>query len=261
MSIAEKLTTVAENVPKVYESGYGAGYNIGNGEGYQQGEQVGYSIGYGEGKRAEYDAFWDSFQNKGKRSGYLLGFSGDGWNANTFKPKYNIPVTYGYMTFRNSQIAVDLVDLCENLGISITFDGCTDFTQTFFNTKFTRIGEVNTTSASTLSSTFASCPAETIDKLILKENGSQTFSGTFGSCSKLKNIGIEGVFGNSVSFNASPLTAKSLVNVVEHLSDTASGKTLTVLKTAVNNADWSTTEYASWDALIATKPNWSFSLG
>ena len=40
MSIAEKLTTVAENVPKVYEAG----------------------------KKAEYDAFWDKYQNNGKRT-------------------------------------------------------------------------------------------------------------------------------------------------------------------------------------------------
>ena len=38
MSIAEKLTAIAENVPKVYEAG----------------------------QKSEYDRFWDAYQNNGK---------------------------------------------------------------------------------------------------------------------------------------------------------------------------------------------------
>ena len=254
-----KLGTVIENVPKVYASGYDTGYN----EGYPQGEQVGYTIGYGEGKQAEYDTFWDSFQNNGNRGSYLNGFSGDGWNEVTFKPKHSMDVTYAYQMFRNARVNVDLVSLCEKLGIEITFGKSTDFTQTFQNARFIRLGVVDTRSASTLSSTFATSYLETIDKLVLKAAGGQTFSSTFNSATGLEEITeIEGVFGNTVSFSVSPLNAKSLVNIVEHLASNASGKSVTFLTSAVNNADWSTTDYSSWEDLVAKKKpsGWTISL-
>ena len=97
----------------------------------------------------------------------------------------------------------------------------------------------------------------TIHKLIV-DSSVTSYSGWFTSTTKLANIEIEGEIVASINFNASPLTAKSLVSIVEHLSDSTSGKTLTVKTSAVTNADWSTTDYASWDALIATKPNWTF---
>ena len=62
MSIAEKLTEIAENVPKVYEAG----------------------------KQAEYDRFWDSLQNSGNRTHYQYGFAGIGWNPTTLNPKYKV---------------------------------------------------------------------------------------------------------------------------------------------------------------------------
>lgn len=70
-----------------------------------------------------------------------------------------------------------------------------------------------------------------------------------------------------VSFQHSEnLTADSIKSIVEGLSDTATGQTLTLSKTAVNKAfetseganDGSTS--AEWLALIATKSNWTISL-
>lgn len=60
MSIADKLTTVAENVPKVFEAG----------------------------KQAEYDRFWDILQNKGEPANYYYKFSYTGWNEENYNPKY-----------------------------------------------------------------------------------------------------------------------------------------------------------------------------
>ncbi|MBR5272428.1 MAG: hypothetical protein IKU25_03420 [Clostridia bacterium] len=232
MNIAEKLLKIAENTEKVFDAG----------------------------KKREYDTFWDSYQNKGKKKTYMLAFAGEGWTNTTFKPKYDINVTYGYMTFRNSQITADLVELCEELGITLDFTGCTDFTQTFFNSKFRRIGEIDASSASALVSTFASAGIVTIDKLKLKNDGTQTFSSSFLSCENLANIQIEGKIGNSINFAASPLSAKSIASVVGALSPTVSGKSVTFNQAAVNAADWSETEYSSWDALVAQRPNWTFTL-
>jgi len=233
MSIAEKQLTIAGNVERVYDAG----------------------------KKAEYDAFWDAFQKKGQNSNYLCSFAGDGWTADTFRPKYNIPVGYGYMTFRNSKIEADLVSLCQQLGIAITFDKSTDFTQTFANSRFTGIGTVDTTSASSLASTFSGCTyLKKVGKLILKSNGSQTFTSTFFNCTGLEEIEIEGVIGNNINISSSPLDAKSIVSVVEALSANAQGKSVSLSMAAVNAANWTETEYESWDALVATKTNWTFTL-
>ena len=71
MSIAEKLTAIAENEQKVFDAG----------------------------KKAEYDRFWDSFQNNGNRLNYSYAFSmgsnwaGGGWDDDLYNPKYPISVT------------------------------------------------------------------------------------------------------------------------------------------------------------------------
>lgn len=60
MSMAEKLTTIAENEQKVYEAG----------------------------QKSEYDRFWDEHQKNGKRTIYAGAFAG--WKGENFKPKYKI---------------------------------------------------------------------------------------------------------------------------------------------------------------------------
>ena len=88
MSIAEKLTTVAENVSKVYEAG----------------------------KKAEYDEFWDSFQENGNRTAYTNAFSYGGWTDEIYNPKYTIKPTScnnlfaaaSYLT--DTKVDIDLTD-------------------------------------------------------------------------------------------------------------------------------------------------------
>jgi hypothetical protein len=65
MSIAEKLTTVAENVPKVYEAG----------------------------KQAERDSFWSVFQGKGNGANYRYAFCYGRVNDKTYNPIYDIVCT------------------------------------------------------------------------------------------------------------------------------------------------------------------------
>ena len=67
MSIAEKLTAIAENVPKVYEAG----------------------------QKSEQDRFWDSYQNKGGAVNGTYMFSGYAWNDEIFNPKYPIILSKG----------------------------------------------------------------------------------------------------------------------------------------------------------------------
>lgn len=83
MSIAEKLTTIAENEQKVYDAG----------------------------KQAEYDRFWDSYQNKGKRIAYIYAFAGAAWTDTTYNPKYPINATgNANSTFAHTNITDTKVD-------------------------------------------------------------------------------------------------------------------------------------------------------
>lgn len=259
-----KLGNVAENIPKVYASGYDTGHTMG----YQQGESVGYEIGHStglyEGKQAECDAFWDDFQRNGTLGDYRYAFSM--WKINIFKPKYNLcPVNAGFMfnSFNSGagHAIINLTAHLENLGVSLDTSKCTNFDTMFYYAWINRVPELDTRAASNVNNIFNSATRTiTVDKIILKDDGSQTFTDSFYQCNVLANIEFEGVIGNSIDLKWSQLSAKSFVSTVEHLSSTTSGKSATFKSSAVNNADWSTTEYESWDALIATKPNWSFSL-
>ena len=86
MTIAEKLTQIAENEQKVYDAGYAKGKAEG-GSSYEQ--------GVADGKQAEYDAFWDKFQNYGNRRNYYYAFAwqqvaNEGWASDAYNPKYPI---------------------------------------------------------------------------------------------------------------------------------------------------------------------------
>lgn len=65
MSIAEKLTTIAENQPLVFAAG----------------------------KQTEYDRFWDAYQENGNKTNYYYTFAGKGWNDDIFNPKYPIMIS------------------------------------------------------------------------------------------------------------------------------------------------------------------------
>ena len=86
MSIAEKLTTIAENEQKVFEAGYNEGKQEGYGEGQLDGYNDGYDTGVIDGRQAEYDAFWDIYQVNGARTDHQNAFGNFYWNKDTFKP-------------------------------------------------------------------------------------------------------------------------------------------------------------------------------
>ena len=248
MTIAEKLTKIADNEQKVYDAGYERGYH--------DGEIVGggsYDEGFADGKQAEYDAFWDVYQNNGNRTDYSFAFAGNGgngyssakgvWTNETFKPKYPLIASKGanYM-FRGSCI--------ENVDCDIDISQCTTVTYMFYYNYLIK----------------------TIRKLIISENVKMT--APFEQCSALENITFEGVIGNDINFQWSTLlTRASIESIVSHLSDTASGKTLTLSKLAADNAfpcpmedgngGWINVGCggnSEWLELVATKSNWQISL-
>lgn len=264
MSIADKLTQIAENEQKVYDKGFSDGKATG-----------GYTEGYEDGKQAEYDAFWDAAQNYGTKGGYARAFSGSSWNNQTFKPKYNIIAgSNSYGAFCYSEYPGSLKELLSTQGITLTFPNCSNIGDLFAHSKFTEIGilDFSTVTAAAPQYIFNGCSnLHTIEKIILSQKVSFTFLGWFLSCKALENIAFEGVIANDIDFSAcTKLTKDSITNIIDHLSDTASGKTLTLSATAIYNAfgaspqDWDGdgnkegwVGSQEWLDLISSKSNWT----
>ena len=269
MSIAEKLTTIAENQQRVFDAGrnigggggdYDSGYNEGYSNGYDSGFNEGHDIGYSEGENAEHDRFWDNYQDNGNRVNYQFAFAG-GWGADNFMPKYDIIPTSLNTTFHSfAGTGFDIAARLEELGVTLDTSKCTNFASTFMWANIERLGVIDLTSASNgeLSSTFAYGNITTIDKLIVKPENA--FSYAFTSNKALTNITFEGNIGNNISFQwQDKLTRASIESVINHLSTTASGKTATFSRTSVTNAFGSTTASA-WTTLVNSKSNWTISL-
>lgn len=192
---------------------------------------------YAAGKQAEYDAFWDGLQDYGNRYDYASGFNNVGWTDATFKPKYDIVVRgNGYGVFSYS--------------------------------RFTELKKtVDVTQATSIGAMFYTCTIlKTINRLVVAE--STRFDSTFGNCHALENLTIEGTIGQN-GFNvqwSTKLSKASITSIIDALSTTTSGLTVTLSQTAVNNAfatsegaaDGSTSE--EWLALVATRSNWTISL-
>lgn len=244
MSIAEKLSLIAENEQKVYN----AGYQKGKAEGGDTEEA--YNQGFEEGKKSQYDEFWTNYQNEGNRKNYIRGFCGIGWNDSTFKPKYKIQPTGNIeQMFANSMIT-DISD-CD-----IDFSKATTFNNFMQSSQMVTVGEINTTGANSLSSIFRHASyLTTIKKLILKDDGSQTFSDAFYNTQTLTNITeIIGEIGKNISFNYSPkLTKDSVMIIVNALKD-YSGTTTTATLTLHATTKALLTEN---DIAIITQKGWT----
>lgn len=238
MSIAEKLTKVAENVPKVYEAG----------------QEIG--------KQTAYDEFWDTYQNYGKRTLYAYAFGGEGWKNKTFKPKYPITVVNGKYAFSASYMQnweEVILDTSNMTDASFMF-------QTYYGSNLPVIDMRKLSSTYTTQYMFGTCYyLVTIEKLIVSENTKYQTS-MFTGTKKLENITFEGTIANN-GLDLSPctkLSGESIVSVVEALSDTKSGLAVTLSQTAVDNMAFPITgnngTYNSWTDLEQSKTNWTISL-
>lgn len=215
---------------------------------------------YEAGKKSQYDFFWDNYQDYGKRGDYSHAFTSMYWNNDTILPKYDIIVNGSAdRMFMNVQgpyrSPLDLVDLFEKQGRKMDFSKCTRFYYTFYWAYIKRLGVIDMTASTTNDYVFETPYLQTIEKLIVNEN--TPFSSRSFHSSALANINeIEGKFGKNMTFAQCPLTKASITNVVNALSSTTSGLTCTFKKTAKESAFTA----SEWSTLIATKPNWTFSL-
>lgn len=207
MSIADKLTAIAENEHKVYEAG----------------------------KQASADAFWNELQQNGELKDYDYIFTGRYWTGDNFKPKYT-PIT--------PLRAVSMFQYASNLNIDISeivdFSNCAAISNTFNESAITGVGTINATLNANNRINYGFLNArklKTIGKLIVSE--SIVYTQTFDNCAALENITFEGKIGNNINFQwSTKLTKDSLYSIRDalYVSSVGSAKTATFSKTAVNAA-------------------------
>ena len=210
------------------------------------------------------NSFWKSYQDDGKRTDYSYAFRNAYWTNENFNPIYKAKVTKAYYTFTECKITD-----YEKLASYFDFSNCPNLNYTFAHTSFTRLKELNFTSATTATSTFAnSQKLHTIDKIVINSDGSFPFENkTFQSCFGLVEIRFEGIIGTSFYIHNSPkLSKESIINIFEALSSSTSAQSVNLSKEAVNAAFQTSTGLNNgtssdeWQMLIATKPNWTVNL-
>ncbi len=268
-----KPKEMASNIGTIAQENFFAGETAGYGEGKADGK----SEGIAEGKQAEYDRFWDLYQDNGARTTYEYAFANWYWDKRTFTPKYDMRPTTASNMFRGfgrtgtgagDSTNIDLVEHLKTLGVTLDFSQCATFTTCFMYAVIKRVGVIDTRAASGINQLLASADIEQIDELILRDDGSQTFSNVFTGTSTIKEIRITGVIGKN-GFNvqwSTELSHDSIVSIINALSTTTSGLSVTLSKTAVNKAfeqleganDGASS--AEWQDLIATRSNWTISL-
>ena len=198
--------------------------------------------GVNEVYEAGYKSFMDTYMNN--LGDGVKAFSGTGWNPVTFYPTRDFNAASEMLASRLEECGVKIKSL---------YPVCT-----FMYAHVTRVPELDASAYYTtmFDRTFDDARfLVTIDKLIL---GNRTTAGTFGNtfrgCTALKNIIIEGVIPNSISFSSSPLTVESMKSIISCLKDysgTESEHTYTITFTSACKtsleAEGATAEYTQED--------------
>ena len=224
---------------------------------------------YEKGKKDEYDKFWDSYQKNGSRTDYgQYAFAGYGFDSNNLYPKYDIKPTgacTGLFYNYTSKIRFSLKQRLEECGVVLDTSKITNFRTAFaYNYCITEIPTLDLTSMTSTTGMFVEAQnLETIEKIIVTEN---TPAVDFTSCKSLENLIIEGTIGQN-GFNVkacTKLSGASIVSIIEALSTTTSGLTVTLSQTAVDNMVFpivgNNGTYNSWTDLEQAKTNWTISL-
>ena len=222
---------------------------------------------YAAGQQSEYDAFWDAYQDNGNRTDYEAAFSGTGWTSKNFKPKYDMAIGRGYTMFTRNTVITNTEDMPNN--VKLDMSNMTSASYIFAESSIEHIGTISSTNS--YYSAFVNCyRLVTIEKLIIPDtisSSSSYWKEAFDNAKKLESLTIEGTIErNGFNVRWSPLSHDSLISIVNALSADTTGLTVTLSKSSVNKAfetsvgaaDGSTSD--EWATLIATKPNWTFTL-
>ena len=237
MTIASKLQKIAENEQKVYEAG----------------------------KTKEWNDFWDAYQDGGTRTSYMYAFSHPNWNDVTFKPKYDIkPTGKANSMFYNARIT-NLKTLLDEIGVQLDTSGVTDAGSMFYITHTDCIPTIDLTGCDNIVNTFANTYCPTIEKIILRDDGTQTYNQPFLNYSDLKNIVIEGVIGKGFSMaQCSKLTVDSMKSVIAALKNYVGTEYESTYKLTLHDNAWNRLEASgsapngsTWKEYVQTVLGWN----
>ena len=286
MSVNDKMTAIANNIRQytkgtdklnldqmaqgihdVYTKGGEGQYNEGHSDGWSAGYKDGTYDGKRLGKQEQYDAFWDNFQQNGTRTDYTGAF-GACWTAETFRPKYPIRPTNAYFMFFNNNgdgmCIDDFVVFSKEHNIVLDYSQCARADYGIGCLVSKHYGVLDFSNCTAMSNLFYShhfgigqnYGVRTIDEFRCSEKTVFNTS-TFQHAVYLTNITFDGVIATDINFASNTkLTEASIRSIIEHLSTTTTGKTLSLSKSAVNAA-FTTAEF---EALKAPITNWTFSL-
>lgn len=263
MTIAEKITRAKADYDEVYNAGYTKGKAEGGG-GYEQGV----ADGIEQGKQEKSRSLMAAIQQGGERTAYNDMFSAPYWTDENFAPIYDIRTSNGAKMFNECGIT-DLRGILERQGVELDTSGTGNFSEFMKGSTITHSPVIDASAAAQLSQAFYNCQSLiSIEKLIISSTGDVSFSHAFYACYALVQLVIEGVIGkNGLDLRYSQKLSKaSITSIINALSTTTTGLTVTLSKTAVDNAfatseglaDGSNSE--EWLALIATRQNWTISL-
>ena len=238
MSIAEKLQTIAENEQRVYDAGKAYG------------------------KKLWESGFWDLYQENGNRTNYLNAFRYGMWNDEYFNPKYPIKAV-GDASYAFQNVSAEWKDKT----LEVDLSEATNCTWIFRNSRFNHLGKIDFSSATTASGTFSFMESlKSIREIVVHKD--LHYDGAFAYATALEDVTFSGVIGqNGLNFQVSAkLSKESITSIVNALSTTTSGLTVTLSKIAVIRAfatasganDGATSQ--EWLNLVATKSNWTISL-
>ena len=252
MTIAEKLTTIAENEQRVYAAGYEKGYE--------------------EGEASGGGAIWDGIQNGGTRTDYSSQFNNQYWTDETFNPKHSFAVASNgraaYM-FQHSKI----VDGAYIHGDKLDFSNYRNLLSLFNASTVKRLKRIDARKAESgfngMANMFLSCEQlETIEEFY--PSTLTNFVSTFIYCHNLTHC----IFCSEIAVDGlnmqdcTKLDKASIISIFTNLQTPQPSGTITLSKEAVDKAfetspganDGSTAGNSEYWSLMQYTTGWTIKL-
>lgn len=192
MSIAEKLTTIAENEKKVYDKGADDANT----------------------------RFWNGFTDNRNRLTYTKAFQYTDFSGMTIPNGLvlsNEMVCQSMFINYNGTTLPMGIDM-SNVNLNATKTQMASYRMFQGNEFLKYVHDMNLPAMDYYNFAFAFCyELETIE--MIRSNQASDFSNAFEECYKLKNITFDGVIGTDLNFINSPLSKESVYNIILHLAD------------------------------------------
>lgn len=211
---------------------------------------------YQAGKQAEYDEFWEEALKSGTNS-WVGKFAGTCWTDKTFKPNKDL-LPYGNSTnLFNNCLITNLTQILKDNNVMLNTSAITVFSSAFAYSKITAIPYLDLSVVTTINNCF-NYSTQLVNIEGLKLNESCRVSSAFDSCTSLEKVIFEGTIGqNGFDIHwSTKLSAASLESIINALSTTTTGLTITLPSTAEANYD-AVKGAGAWTALTATRSNWT----